>query len=90
MLAFATESVCQGTRVGGAAFDHVEHRREDTSDGCDFRSVLIPCGWQCVAVPEQLVCAVNQMDVQGAAPRQPYRIGAGSINCQGGDSSWIA
>jgi hypothetical protein len=31
-------------------------------------------------VPEQLVCAVNQMDLQGAAPKQPYRSNASMIN----------
>jgi hypothetical protein len=31
-------------------------------------------------VPEQLVGAVDQMDVQGAAPAQLYRIGGISIN----------
>ena len=66
--------------VRGAALDHAQHRGEDASDRGHFAAVLIPRGRQRVVVPEQLVCAVDQIDVQGATPTQPYRTGTGSIN----------
>ena len=59
--------------VRGAAFDHAQHRSEDAPHRGYLPAVLVPRGGQRVVVPEQLVCAVNQMDFQGAAPAQPYR-----------------
>ena len=50
--------------VRGAAADHAQHRRDDASDRGDLAAVPIPCGRQRVVVPEQLVCAVDQIDVQ--------------------------
>jgi hypothetical protein len=35
--------------------------------------VLIPSRGQRIVVPEQLVCAVHEIDFQGAAPTQAYR-----------------
>ena len=66
--------------VRGAAFDHAQHRREHASDRGDLAAVPIPRGRQRVVVPEQLVCAVDEIDLQGESPIRPYRTGAGSIN----------
>ena len=49
--------------VGRAAANHVQHRPEHAAHGGDLAAVLIPRGRQGVVVPEQLVCAVDQMDV---------------------------
>jgi hypothetical protein len=38
---------------------------DDASDRGDLAPVPIPCGRQRVVVPEQLVCAVDQIDVHG-------------------------
>ncbi len=65
--------------VRGPAFHHAQNRSEDASDRCDFASVRFR-GWQSVVVPEQLVCTVDEIDFQGAAPTQTYRTGAVSIN----------
>src|SRR5207245_8107641 len=54
--------------VRGTVLDHAQHRREDASDRGYLPPIRIPCGRQCVIVPEQFVCAVDQMDVQSAAP----------------------
>ena len=54
--------------VRGAALDHAQHRREHAADRGDLAAVLIPRGGQRVVVPEQLVCAVDQIDVQWATP----------------------
>lgn len=54
--------------VRDPAFDHAKHRREHASDSSNFATILIPCGRQRVLVPEQLVCAVDQIDVQGMRP----------------------
>jgi hypothetical protein len=66
--------------VRGATTDHPQHRRQDTANGRDFPALLVPGGWQRIVVPEQLVCAVDQMDFQSATPLPPYRSGRNSIN----------
>ena len=66
--------------VRGAAPDHAQDRREHASNRGDLVPVPIPRGRQGVVVPEQLVCAVDQMDFQSATPAQPYRIGGLFIN----------
>src|SRR5712691_8548934 len=55
--------------VRGAAFDHTQHRGEHSSDCADLATVLIAGGGQRVVVPEQLVCAVDQINVQDMPPR---------------------
>ena len=54
--------------VRGAAANHAQDRREHAAHRGDFATVPIPRGRQGVVVPEQLVCAVDQMDVQSVTP----------------------
>jgi hypothetical protein len=54
--------------VRGALFDHAEYRRHDAPNSRDLPALRIARGWQRVVMPEKLVCAVNQVNVQGAAP----------------------
>jgi hypothetical protein len=54
--------------VRGAAFDHAQHRREHAPDRGNLAAVLIARGRQRIIVPEQLVCAVDQINVQGEPP----------------------
>ena len=51
--------------VRGAAAHHSEDRREHTAHRGNLATVPIPRGGKCVVVPEQLVCAVDQMNVHG-------------------------
>jgi protein tyrosine/serine phosphatase len=53
--------------VGGAALDHAQNGREYTSNGGNLVTIPIACGWQRVEVAEQLVCAIDQINVQGCA-----------------------
>ena len=53
--------------VSGALIDHPEHRGNNAANRGNLTPVFIACGWQRVIMPEQLVGAVNQMDVQIAA-----------------------
>ena len=66
--------------VRGAAFDHAQNRCEHASDRGDLLTIPIPRGRQRVVVPEQLVCAVDEIDFQRAAPTPRYRTAAVSIN----------
>ena len=66
--------------VRGTALDHAQHRREHASNRGDLAAVRIARGRQRVVVAEQFVCAVDQIDVQGAAPEQPYTTTALPIN----------
>ena len=56
--------------VRGAAANRTQNRPEHASHGGDLAAVR---GRQGIVVPEQLVCAVDQMNFQAATPRQPYR-----------------
>jgi hypothetical protein len=68
---------CNG-EVCGAAFDHAQHGGKHASDRADLAAVLNTGGRQGVVVPEQFVCAVDQINVQGVPPRttlyEPWRI----------------
>ena len=84
MAILATKStvvIGRDANVCGAALHHTQHRRKDASDRSDLSPIRIPGGRQSVVMPEQFVCAVDQIDVQGATPTQPYRTGEGTINC---------
>jgi hypothetical protein len=61
--------------VCGAPFDHAQHGRKDAADGSNFSSILITRGGQGVIMPEQLVRAVDQIDIHAFDSRQPYRAG---------------
>jgi hypothetical protein len=50
--------------VGDAVLEHTHEGGKYTSGGADFKAVLIPCGRQGVVVPEQLVRAVDKMNLQ--------------------------
>ena len=54
--------------VRGAAANHSQNGSEHASHRGDLAAVPIPCGRQGVVVAEQLVCAVDQVDFQDAAP----------------------
>ena len=49
-----------------ATLDHSQDGREYASNCRDLVTVLVPRRGQRVVVTEQLVCAVDQMDVQGS------------------------
>ena len=66
--------------VGSAFFDQTQHGREHAADGPDLPALGVACRRHRVVVAEQFVCAVDQMDIQGAAPKQPYRSRGCGIN----------
>jgi hypothetical protein len=68
------------SNVGGTAANHTQNRPEHAAHRSDLVSVPIAGGRQGVVVAKQLVCAVDQMNVQAATPRQLYRTGGTSIN----------
>ena len=55
--------------MGDAAVDHAENRREHAPDAGDFPAIGIACGRKGVVMPEQLVRAVDQINVQFMPPR---------------------
>jgi hypothetical protein len=55
--------------MGSAALDHAQNGREYSADGGDLATILISRRRQREEVPEQLVGAVDQIDVQGMPPR---------------------
>jgi hypothetical protein len=51
--------------MGGAAVDHPEHRADDAANGRDLPAVTVARRRDGVIVPEELVGAVDEMNVQG-------------------------
>jgi hypothetical protein len=51
--------------VHGAAIDHPDHREEDAAYGAYLTAVAIANGRDRVIVAEQLVGAVDEINVQG-------------------------
>jgi hypothetical protein len=54
-----------------AILDHPQQRLENPPDRSNFATVLIARRWQSIVVPEQLVGAVDQINVQSAPPGYP-------------------
>jgi len=57
--------------VRGAALDHAQHGGEHASDRGYLAPIRISRGGQRVVVPEQLVCTVDQIDVQAQLHQNP-------------------
>ena len=49
--------------VGGALFDHLEDGGKDATDGGDLHAVLVLHGREGVKVAEELVGAVDEVDL---------------------------
>ena len=62
--------ICGDSDMGGTATDHAENRREYAAHGSDFLAIGIAGGRKRVVVPEQFVCAVDEVDFQRGAPRE--------------------
>ena len=60
--------------------NHSQNRPEHAAHGGDLAAVLIPREGQGVVMPEQLVCAVDQVDFQGATPEPTLANRGGGIN----------
>jgi hypothetical protein len=58
--------------VRRAAVDHAEHRPDHASDGANFAAAGIARRRQGVVVAEQLVGAVDEMNLQCSPPRSQY------------------
>ncbi len=66
--------VGRNCNVRDAAANHAQHRPEHAAHRGDLAAVLVPRVGQGVEVPEQLVCAVDQVDFHGFS--QVYFAGA--------------
>ena len=75
--------ISRNGNVCGTAAIHTQNRPEHAAHRRDLAPVPIPRGRQGAVAWEQLVCAVDEMNVQAATPRQLYRTGGISINRSG-------
>ena len=77
--------------VGRAALHQAEHGADDPAHCAHLAAVSITRRWNGVVVPEQLVGAVDQMDLQSAAPRsgegEPANAWAEKSNARPGSAS---
>ena len=56
--------------VRGAAIDHAEDRADDAAHGADLTAVLVARRGHGVEVPEQLIRAVDEVNVQSLIPNR--------------------
>src|SRR5262249_39126722 len=74
--------ISSNRNVRCAFLDHSQDRRKNAPDRSNLATIAIARGRQCVIVPEQFVCAIDQVDVQWDTPNITLQDESRSINRQ--------